>query len=101
MKRLILLAFGDRRVDATGARGLRNWFEGLLIPRAASASRALTGLSSMMRHAKALGLRRENSNPKLRRRKKDFEAPFLTSHEFAVLGRVLTLSLWTGSPVSA
>ena len=48
-------------------------------------------LSSMMKHAEALGLRRENSNPckGLRRRKTGFTAHYLTDGEFAALGRAL------------
>ena len=44
-----------------------------------------------MKHAEALGLRREDSNPckGLRRRKTGFEAHYLTDDEFAALGRAL------------
>ena len=53
--------------------------------------RALAVLSSMMKHAEARGLRREDSNPckGLRRRKTGFEAHYLTDDEFAALGRAL------------
>ncbi|MDE0704278.1 MAG: tyrosine-type recombinase/integrase [Rhodospirillaceae bacterium] len=91
MRRDILPAFGDRRVDAIGAKDVRNWFDDLSATRAGSANRALAVLSSMMQHAEALGLRREDSNPckGLRRRKTGFEAHYLTDDEFAALGRAL------------
>ena len=91
MKRFILPAFGDRRVDAVAAKDVRNWFDDLSVTRAGSANRALAVLSSMMQHAEALGLRREDSNPckGLRRRKSGFEAHYLTDDEFAALGRAL------------
>ena len=82
---------GDRLVDAIDAKDLRNWFDDLSVTRTASASRALAVLWSMMKHADALGLRREDSNPckGLRRRKTGFEAHYLTDDEFAALGRAL------------
>ena len=91
MNRYILPAFGDRRVDAIGAKDVRNWFDDLSATRAGSANRSLAVLSSMMKHAEALGLRREDSNPckGLRRRKTGFEAHYLTDDEFAALGRAL------------
>ena len=91
MDRFILPAFGDRRVDAVTAKDVRNWFDDLSVTRAGSANRALAVLSSMMKHAEALGLRREDSNPckGLRRRKTGFEAHYLTDDEFAALGRAL------------
>ena len=48
-------------------------------------------LSSMMKHAEALGLRGEDSNPcrGLRRRKTRFEAHYLSDDEFTALGRAL------------
>ncbi len=90
VKRIILPAFGDRRVDAVTAKDVRNWFNDLSVTRA-TANRALAVLSSMMKHAEALGLRREDSNPckGLRRRKSGFEAHYLTDDEFAALGRAL------------
>jgi len=91
MRRHILPALGDRRVDAVTARDVRNWFDDLSVTRAGTANRALAVLSSMMQHAEALGLRREDSNPckGLRRRKTGFEAHYLTDDEFAALGRAL------------
>ena len=91
MKRHILPALGDRRVDALTAKDVRNWFDDLAVARAATANRALAVLSSMMQHAEALGLRHEDSNPckGLRRRKSGFEAHYLTDDEFAALGRAL------------
>ncbi len=91
MNRFILPVFGDRRVDSIGAKDVRNWFDDLSARRAGSANRALAVLSSMMKHAEALGLRREDSNPcrGLRRRKTGFEAHYLTDGEFAALGRAL------------
>jgi len=91
VRRHILPALGDRRVDAVTARDVRNWFDDLSVTRAGSANRALAVLSSMMKHAEALGLRREDSNPcqGLRRRKTAFEAHYLTDDEFAALGRAL------------
>ena len=50
-------------------------------------NRALAVLSSMMKHAEALGPRREDKG--LQRRKTGFEAHYLTDDEFAALGRVL------------
>ena len=89
MNRFILPVFGGRRVDSIGAKDVRNWFDDLLARRAGSANRALAVLSSMMKHAEALGLRREDSNPckGLRRRRTGFEAHYLTDGEFAALGR--------------
>ena len=91
MKRFVLPAFGDRRVDAVTAKDVRNWFDDLSVTGAGSANRALAVLSSMMKHAEALGLRREDSNPckGLRRRKTGFKAHYLTDGEFAALGRAL------------
>ena len=91
MNRYILPAFGDRRVDAIGAKDVRNWFDDLSATRAGSANRALAVLSSMSQHAEALGLRREDSNTckGVRRRKTGFEAYYLTDDEFAALGRAL------------
>ena len=91
MHRHIVPAFGDRRVNAVTAKDVRNWFDDLSATRAGSANRALAVLSSMMKHAEALGLRREHSNPckGLRRRKTGFEAHYLSDDEFAALGRAL------------
>ena len=91
MSHFILPAFGDRPVDALTAKDVRNWFDDLSVTRAGSANRALAVLSSMMKHAEALGMRREDSNPcrGLRRRKTGFEAHYLTDDEFAALGRAL------------
>ena len=91
MSHFILPGFGDRRVDALTAKDVRNWFDDLSVTRAGSANRALAVLSSMMKHAEALGMRREDSNPcrGLRRRKAGFEAHYLTDDEFAALGRAL------------
>ena len=91
MNRFILPALGDRLVDAVTAKDVRNWFDDLSVTRVGSANRALAVLSSMMKHAEALGLRREDSNPcrGLRRRKTGFEAHYLTDDEFAALGRAL------------
>ncbi len=91
MDRHIVPAFGDRRVDAVTAKDVRNWFDDLSVTRAGTANRALAVLSSMMKHAEALGLRREDSNPckGLRRRKTGFTAHYLSDDEFAALGRAL------------
>ena len=91
MNRYILPAFGNRRVDAVTAKDVRNWFDDLSVTRAGSANRALAVLSSLMKHAEALGLRREDSNPckGLRRRKTGFEAHYMTDDEFSALGRAL------------
>ena len=87
----ILPALGDRRVDAVTAKDVRNWFDDLSVTRAGTANRTLAVLSSMMKHAEALGLRREDSNPckGLRRRKTGFEAHYLSDDEFAALGQAL------------
>ena len=91
VRRFILPAFGDRRVDAIGAKDVRNWFDDLAVTHHGSANWALAAMSSMMKHAEALGLRREDSNPckGLRRRKTGFEAHYLMDDEFAALGRAL------------
>ena len=91
MKRHILPALGDRRVDALTAKDVRNWFDDLAVARAGTANRALAVLSAMMQHAETLGLRHEDSNPckGLRRRKSGFKAHYLTDDEFAALGRAL------------
>ena len=91
MDRHILPAFVGRRVDAITAKDVRNWFDDLSVTRAGTANRALAVLSSMMKHAEALGLRREDSNPckGLRRRKTGFTAHYLSGDEFAALGRAL------------
>ena len=91
MRRFILPAFGHRRVNTIAARDVRNWFDELLARKAASAIRSLAVLSSLIKHAEALGLRREGSNPcrGLRRRKFEFEARYLADDEFAALGQVL------------
>ena len=88
---LILPAFGTHRVDEITARDVRSWFDELAARRPASANRALAVLSSLMKHAEALGLRPEGSNPcqGLRRRKSSFEARYLTAGEFAALGAAL------------
>ena len=89
-------------------KDVRNWFDDLSVTRAGSAHRALAVLSSMMKRAEALGLRREDSNPckGLRRRKTGFEAHYLTDDEFAALGRarstarkriIRSLSPWCAS----
>lgn len=87
----IVPAIGNRRVDAITAKDVLNWFDDLSVTRAGSANRALAVLSSMMKHAEALGLRREDSNPckGLRRRKTRFEAHYLTDDEFLALGQAL------------
>ena len=91
VRRFILPAFGDRRVDAVTAKDVRNWFDDLAVTHHGSANWALAAMSSLMKHAEALGLRREDSNPckGLRRRKTGFEAHYLTDEEFAALGRAL------------
>ena len=70
---------------------MRNWHDDIAAMYPGSAHRALAAMSSMMKHAEALGLRREDSNPckGLRRRKSGLEAHYLTDDEFAALGRAL------------
>ena len=91
MWRWILPAFGSRPVDAIGAKDVRNWHDDIAATRPGSAHWALAAMSPMMKHAEALGLRPEDSNPckGLRRRKTGFEAHYLTDDEFAALGRAL------------
>ncbi|MCY3671885.1 MAG: site-specific integrase [Alphaproteobacteria bacterium] len=91
VRRWILPAFGNRPVDAIDAKDVRNWHDDIAAMYPGSAHWALAAMSSMMKHAEALGLRREDSNPckGLRRRKTGFEAHYLTDDEFAVLGRAL------------
>ena len=91
VRRWILPAFGNRPVDAIGAKDVRNWRDDIAATRPGSAHWALAAMSSMMKHAEALGLRREDSNPckGLRRRKSGFEAHYLSDDGFAALGRAL------------
>ena len=91
MRRWVLPAFGNRRVDAVRAKDVRNWFDGIAAAHPASANWALAAMSSMMKHAEALGYRPENANPcrGLRRRKTGFQAHYLTDDEFAALARAL------------
>ena len=91
VRRWILPAFGSRPVDAVGAKDVRNWHDGIAATHPGSANWALAAMSSLMKHAEALGLRPEDSNPcrGLRRRKTGFEAHYLTDDEFAALGRAL------------
>ena len=91
VRRWILPAFANRPVDAIGAKDVRNWHDEIAAMYPGSAHWALAAMSSMMKHAEALGLRREDSNPckGLRRRKSGFEAHYLTDDEFAALGRAL------------
>ena len=63
VNRFILPAFGDRRVDAGTAKDVRYWCDELSAARTGPANRALAVPSLMMKHAEALGLRREDSNP--------------------------------------
>ena len=87
----ILPAFGNRAVDAIGAKDVRNWHDDIAATYPGSAHWALAAMSWMMKHAEALGLRREDSNPckGLQRRKTGFEARYLTDDEFATFGRAL------------
>ncbi len=91
VRRWILPTFGNRPVDAIGAKDVRNWYDGIAATHPGPTNWALAAMSSMMKHAEALGLRREDSNPckGLRRRKTGFEAHYLTDDEFAALGRAL------------
>ena len=91
VRRWILPAFGNRPVDAVGAKDVRAWRDSLAAAHPGSANWALAAMSSLMKHAETLGLRPEDSNPcqGLRRRKTGFEAHYLTDHEFAALGRAL------------
>ena len=91
MQRFILPALGNQRVDAITARDVRSWFDDLSVTRAGTANRSLAVLSSLLKHAKDLGLRSEGSNPcrGLRRRKTNFKAHYLSDAEFAALGWAL------------
>ncbi len=91
VRRWILPAFGNRPVDAIGTKDVRRWFDGIAATHPGSSNWALASMSSMMKHAEAFGLRREDSNPckGMRRRKTGFEAHHLTEDEFAALGRAL------------
>ena len=76
----------SERVDAITARDVRSWFDDLSVTRAGTANRSLAVLSSLLKHAKDLGLRSEGiSNPcrGLRRRKTNFKAHYLSDAEFA------------------
>ena len=46
VQRWIEPAFGDRRVDAIGAKDVRSWFDGIAATHPASASWALAAMSS-------------------------------------------------------
>ena len=91
IKRWILPAFGGRRVDTVSALDVRNWHDGIAATHPASANWALAAMSSLMKHAEALGLRRADANPckGLRRRKSGFRAHYLTDAELAALGGAL------------
>jgi len=69
-------AFGNRPIDAIGAKDVHNWHDDIAATYPDSAHWALAAMSSMMKHAEALGLRCEDSSPckGLRRRKTGFEA---------------------------
>ena len=91
VRRWILPAFGNRRVDAISAKDVRTWRDGLTATHPGSTNWALAAMSSLMKHAETLGLRPEDSNPcrGLRRRKTGFKAHYLTDDELAALGRTL------------
>lgn len=59
---------------------------------AGTKNRALAVLSSMVRHAELLGLRRSGENPcaRLRRHQSDFKADYLNADGFAALHKVLS-----------
>ncbi len=54
VRRFILPAFGDRRVDAVTAKDVRNRFDDLAVTHPGSANWALAAMSSLMKHAEAL-----------------------------------------------
>ena len=85
---------GDRRVDEVTAKEVRNWFDDLEGTRAGVTNRTLAALSLRMKRAKALGLRREDSNPCTRDcggARPEFEARCLSEDEFAALSRAVLL----------
>ncbi len=91
VRRWRLPAFSNRPVDAIGVKDVRNWHDGIATTQPGSAPWALAAMSSLMKHAETLALRREDTSPcrGLRRRKTGFEAHYLTGDEFAALGRAL------------
>ena len=107
VKRLMLPAFGGRRVDATGAKDLQT---GSTISRSRTAGggepRAGSGvIDDEARRGAWTAARGLQSVQGLRRRKAGFEAHYLTDDEFDALGRALdgrtpitrSLSPWCAS----
>ena len=91
---------GDRRVDEETAKEVRNWFDDLEATRAGTANRTLAALSLMTKRTKALGLRREDSNPCTRDcggTRPKFEVRYLWEDEFAALSRAVLLGSGEGA----
>ena len=91
VRRWILSAFGNRPVDATGAKNVRTRHDSITATRPGSANWALAAMSWLMKHVETLGLRPKDSNPcrGLRRHETGFEAHYVTDDEFAALGQTL------------
>lgn len=83
-------ALGRIRIADLGHMDVHNWRRDM--PGAAGTkNRALAVLSSMVRHAELLGLRKPGKNPcaGLRRHQSDFKAAYLDADGYAAVNRVL------------
>ncbi len=86
----IVPALGRIKIAGLDRMDVHNWRRDM--PGAAGTkNRALAVLSSMVRHAELLGLRKPGKNPcaGLRRHQSDFNAEYLDADGYAVLNRVL------------
>ena len=91
MRRHILPALGDRRVDAVTAKDVCNWFDDLSVARGngePGAGGAVVN-DEVRRGARPAAGGLQPACKGLRRRKTGFEAHYLTDDEFAALGRTL------------
>ncbi len=80
-------AFGRKRIDAICRADVVCWFQSPQV----NDHRALSVMSSIMRHAETLGLRAEDTNPcqGLRRKKSDFDANCPQPDDYHRIGRAL------------
>ena len=88
--RFILPRFGTTRLDQITRPMITAWMAGLE-KSPGTINRALSTFSGMMRHAEVLGMIPVGSNPctGLRRRSSDFKAQYLSSEDWARLGKSL------------
>jgi integrase len=87
----IVPALGRISIAALGREDVLSWRR-QMSGAASTKNRALAVLSSMVRHAELLGLRRSGENPcaGLRRHQSDFKADYLDADGFAALHKVLS-----------